>query len=185
MQIFWFGVSGPCLADPVLPLKSWGTVVLVKSGDTLWELARRYNPECSPREGVEMIRQVNRLGRYIHPGQWLLIPGEAKPIRKKIPSRGQTERILACQATAYCYTGNHTATGTWPQEGRTIAVDPNKIPLHSRVQITCTTWPEINGTYIAEDTGGVVKGNIIDIYMDSYDQAIKWGRRDVQVMVLE
>ncbi|MGE5423292.1 MAG: 3D domain-containing protein [Ignavibacteriales bacterium] len=43
----------------------------------------------------------------------------------------------------------------------------------------------MNGTYIAEDTGGVVKGNIIDIYMDSYDQAIKWGRRDVQVMVLE
>lgn len=161
----------------------------MESGDTLWELARKHQPGRKPQDIVRMIRQVNKLGQYIHPGQWILIPGTPERIQKPkpnlTPSRGMIERVMVCQATAYCYTGNHTATGTWPQQGRTIAVDPDLIPLNSRVQVTCDSWPEMNGTYIAEDTGGVVKGNIIDIYMDSYDQAIKWGRRNVQVMVLE
>jgi 3D (Asp-Asp-Asp) domain-containing protein len=103
----------------------------------------------------------------------------ASPVQE--PSRG--ERVLVFEATAYCY-GNITKTGTSPVEGRTIAVDPEVIPLGSRVYVSCESWPEVNGWYIAEDTGGVIKGNIIDVYMQDYDDCIQWGRRQVEVRVL-
>jgi 3D (Asp-Asp-Asp) domain-containing protein len=107
-------------------------------------------------------------------------PAIPAPIQE--PSRG--ERVLMMEATAYCYTGNRTYTGTWPQEGRTIAVDPEIIPLNSEVYVSCESWPEVNGWYIAEDTGGVIKGNIIDVYMQDYDTCIQFGRRQVEVRVL-
>lgn len=55
-----------------------------------------------------------------------------------------------------------TATGTTATTNRTIAVDPSVIPLGSEVQIG-------NTTYIAEDTG--VKGNCIDVFVNSHDEA--------------
>lgn len=87
--------------------------------------------------------------------------------------------IHTMEATAYTWTGNRTATGTWPEEGRTIAVDPEVIPLGSELII--------NGRpgYIAEDTGGDIKGNRIDIYMNSRGQAVSWGRQQVEVEVIE
>ena len=107
---------------------------------------------------------------------------EQVPAPVQEPSRG--ERVLMMEATAYCYTGNRTYTGTWPQEGRTIAVDPEVIPLNSEVYVSCESWPEIDGTYVAEDTGGAIKGNIIDVYMQDYDTCLQFGRRQVEVRVL-
>lgn len=106
---------------------------------------------------------------------------EQVPAPVQEPSRGG--RILTCEATAYCY-GNITKTGTSPVEGRTIAVDPEVIPLGSRVYVSCESWPEVNGWYIAEDTGGAIKGNIIDVYMQDYDTCLQFGRRQVEVRVL-
>ena len=63
-------------------------------------------------------------------------------------------------------------------------MDPEVIPLGSRVYVSCESWPEINGWYIAEDTGGVIKGNIIDVYMQDYDTCLQFGRRQVEVRVL-
>ncbi|MEG6615360.1 3D domain-containing protein [Peptococcaceae bacterium 1198_IL3148] len=96
------------------------------------------------------------------------------------PSRG-SERVqtLTMEATAYCHTGSMTYTETWPVAGRTIAVDPEVIPLGSHV------WVEGFGWMIAEDTGGAIKGNIIDIYMDTREEALQWGRRDVLVIIPE
>ena len=88
-------------------------------------------------------------------------------------------RSFTAQATAYTWTGNQTATGTWPAEGRTIAVDPSVIPLGSRVYVVGY------GYAIAEDTGGAIRGNIIDLYMDSYTDCINWGRRNVTVYILD
>ena len=68
----------------------------------------------------------------------------------------------------------HTASGTVPCAGRTVAVDPNVIPLGSTVVI--------NGhSYIAEDTGSAVRGNVIDMFFDSHSEALNWGRRNVEV----
>ena len=119
---------------------------------------------------------INAPGTAIEPA----IP-EQVPAPVQEPSRG--ERVLVFEATAYCY-GNITKTGTSPVEGRTIAVDPEVIPLGSKVYVSCDTWPEIDGTYVAEDTGGAIKGNIIDVYMQDYDTCLQFGRRQVEVRVL-
>lgn len=67
-----------------------------------------------------------------------------------------------------------TATGTRPTAGRTVAVDPNVIPLGSVVMI--------NGVgYIAEDTGNAVKGKVVDIYFDSHQDAVEFGRQTATV----
>ena len=72
----------------------------------------------------------------------------------------------------------HTASGTRPKEGRTIAVDRNVIPLGSTVYI------EGFGYYIAEDTGGAIKGNRIDIFLMDYNKARQLGRKSAKVWVL-
>lgn len=78
--------------------------------------------------------------------------------------------------------GNLTATGTYNQEGRTIAVDPNVIPLGSKVEVSFPSgWEHMNGVYIAENTGSAIKGNIIDVYMDNYQRCLNFGRRQVKV----
>ncbi|WCS68727.1 hypothetical protein Goe19_00860 [Bacillus phage vB_BsuM-Goe19] len=86
-----------------------------------------------------------------------------------------------------------TATGTTPTEGRTIAVDPDVIPLHSKVYIE-SDFPGITGEYIAEDTGGAIKGKRIDIYFNDIPpkyspsaarkRMLKFGKRTVKVTIL-
>lgn len=82
------------------------------------------------------------------------------------------------ETTAYTWTGNRTATGTWPKVG-TIAVDPRVIPLGTKVYISGY------GFATAEDTGGAIKGNIVDLYMDTEQACINWGRRNVTIYILE
>lgn len=81
------------------------------------------------------------------------------------------------EATAYTWTGNQTATGTWPSRG-TIAVDPAIIPLGTRLYV------EGYGEGIAEDTGGAIKGEILDLYMESESECWDWGRRQVEVKII-
>jgi 3D (Asp-Asp-Asp) domain-containing protein len=69
-----------------------------------------------------------------------------------------------------------TATGTQATEGRTIAVDPEVIPYGTKVLID-------GHEYIAEDTGGAIRGNKIDIYVDSHQEAISRGRVVREVFV--
>ena len=78
---------------------------------------------------------------------------------------------------AYAYTGGgRTAMGTKARVGE-IAVDPSVIPLGSRVYI------EGVGYRRAEDTGGNIKGNTIDIYMNSESECLRWGMRYVTVYI--
>ena len=62
------------------------------------------------------------------------------------------------------------------QAGRTIAVDPRVIPLGSKVRM--------NGKeYIAEDTGGAIKGKRIDLFVDSHSEAMKFGKKLIEIYV--
>jgi len=88
------------------------------------------------------------------------------------------DQVLVMEATAYTWTGQRTASGTWPTVG-TVAVDPEVIPLGTKLYI------EGYGPAVALDTGGDIQGQIIDLYMDSYQECIEWGRRQVEVRVME
>ena len=72
-----------------------------------------------------------------------------------------------------------TKSGTTVKEGRTIATDPEVIPLGSEVLIPCLS----DNVYIAEDIGGAIKGNKIDIYMENLQDAKEWGRRTITIYV--
>lgn len=106
------------------------------------------------------------------------------PEKPSAPEQNQSGNMLSGQATAYIATGNKTATGTVPAPHRTIAVDPSVIPLGSLVQIEVPSNPAYSGVYRAEDTGGVVKGHIIDIFVGSQGEAVNFGRRSILFKVL-
>lgn len=81
--------------------------------------------------------------------------------------------------------GNKTATGTTVRQGRTIAVDPNIIPLGSKVEIIFGNgFDYLNGIYTAEDTGNAIKGNKIDVYLDNYKECIRFGVRNILIKKL-
>jgi len=67
-----------------------------------------------------------------------------------------------------------TATGVKATEGRTVAVDPRVIPLGWWVYI------EGIGYRRAEDTGGAIKGNKIDVFFNSHTEAVRFGRKKVK-----
>lgn len=69
-----------------------------------------------------------------------------------------------------------TATGTTPTAGRTIAVDPNVIPYGSEVIID-------GHSYIAEDCGGAIKGNRIDLFFSTHEEALSWGKKTKEVII--
>jgi len=96
-------------------------------------------------------------------------------------SDGKYKKTLSMEATAYSG-GTLTAMGLKPVRDpggiSTIAVDPSVIPLGSKVYIPGY------GYAIASDTGGVIKGNIIDLYMNSHDECISWGRRQVTLHIV-
>lgn len=104
---------------------------------------------------------------------------EEKPVVKK-----EAPKIF--KLTAYCIENyphicndgdaTHTATGTVPTPGRTIAVDPKVIPYGSEVVI-------YGHTYIVEDCGGAIKGNCIDIVFETHEEALDFGVQYAEVEV--
>lgn len=75
------------------------------------------------------------------------------------------------KVTAYTHTGDLTAdeTPTYGNAGLIVAVDPSVIPLGSYI------WIEDIGTVRAADTGKLVKGNVVDRLLDTYEEAVDWG----------
>lgn len=87
------------------------------------------------------------------------------------------------KVTGYCgcalccgKTDCKTATGTHATQGRTIAVDPSVIPYGSEVIID-------GHTYFAEDCGGSIKNNRIDIFFSNHAEALKYGVRYSEVIL--
>ena len=86
--------------------------------------------------------------------------------------------------TAYCncrsccgkWADGKTASGTTPEQGRTIAVDRKVIPLGTHVLIDGVE-------YVAEDTG--VRGNHIDVFFDSHREALNFGVKYAEVEIVE
>lgn len=83
------------------------------------------------------------------------------------------------RATAYCLKGR-TASGGSVRRG-IVAADPRILPLGTRINISAGSY---SGTYTVADTGGAVKGRILDIWVPSCSEAIRFGRKSITVSVV-
>lgn len=127
------------------------------------------------KDGKEFARNIKGVKVTKDPVNQLVVKGTRQAFASRDGSMVDYVKLLHCESTAY-YGGGRTATGTTPRRNpgghSTIAVDPRVIPLGSLVYV------EGYGYAVAEDTGGAIKGNIVDVYVNSYDEAIYgWGRK--------
>lgn len=104
------------------------------------------------------------------------------------PSRGSSSvsnRVITMVATGYddSYECNQPYYGApsyigLPLERGIVAVDPNVIPMGTRLYV------EGYGAAIAADQGSAIKGNRIDLFFDSHQEALNWGMKTVKVTIL-
>lgn len=84
------------------------------------------------------------------------------------------------RATAYTHTDAGcdmtTSTGTTVHWG-TVAVDPRYILYGTRMFIVSNDGEYVYGIAVAEDCGGDIKGDRMDLYMPTYSECIQFGRR--------
>ena len=114
-----------------------------------------------------------------------------------ITSRGNTSYRKAITMTATAYdlsfqsTGKNpgdkhyglTALGTKARPG-VVAVDPRVIPLGTKLYIQSLDGSKDYGFAIAEDTGGAIKGNKIDLFFETASEVYNFGRRKVKVYII-
>lgn len=114
---------------------------------------------------------------------------ELPTVKEKTPQEPETLEpatmsLGTFKLTAYCaceqccgeWANGITYTGTEATPDRTIAVDPSVIPLGSTIYI--------NGQdYIAEDIGGAIKGNRIDIFFPTHNEALQFGVQYAEVVI--
>lgn len=165
-----------------------GKTVRIQKGDTLYALAKKYHTT------VEQIAKANQITNpsLIHIGQQINIPDE---LPKLVEQRNEKETVAEDSISAFsrgkslgmfkltAYTSGYESTGKKPsdpyygitssgepaQDGVTVAVDPNVIPIGSRVYI------EGIGYRIAQDVGSAIKGNHIDVYISDLQTAKAFG----------
>lgn len=113
---------------------------------------------------------------------------EGTAMRQKLyplKKRAAVKKVLTLEATAY-YPGPED---TWPFASGTtasglkaaygvVAVDRHVIPLRTKLYV------EGYGYAIAADTGGAIKGKKIDLCYDTYEEAVRFGRKNVKVYIL-
>ena len=137
----------------------------------------------NPNAGNIPSATVHKVVKEQHAGKKLKV---TKKTHNRVPN--DYKEVMNIKATAYApgerdndQWGDKTYLGTQVRPG-VIAVDPDVIPLGSKVYIQ---YPDGHGEYVvAEDTGGAIKGNRIDIAMRSDAQAEKFGIQDVKVYIV-
>ena len=109
--------------------------------------------------------------------------GKAAPETDSLKTAGATDKAAGPAAnyvaTAYSLRGR-TASGRMVSRGL-IAADPRVLPLGSRVRVE---HPGYSGEYLVADTGGMIRGRRIDIWIPSSREAMRFGRRTVKLTVL-
>lgn len=135
------------------------------------------------KNGAEVSRTVKSSKVIAEPINKVVLQGTRQTFASRSGELLEYKSVLYVESTAYSG-GGVTATGTVPVRDpngiSTVAVDPRVIPLGSLVYV------EGYGKAIAADTGGAIKGNIIDVYVNSNEEAINnWGRKyNVPVYIL-
>ena len=135
------------------------------------------------KNGKEFSKTVKSSKVVVEPVNKIVTQGTRRTFASRDGQLLNYKSVLYVESTAYSG-GGVTATGTVPVRDpngiSTIAVDPRVIPLGSLVYV------EGYGKAIAADTGGAIKGNIVDLYVNSNEEAINvWGRKyNVPVYIL-
>lgn len=192
----WNDLSGDIIhPEDKLKLQEHYEIV---EGDSLWDIAKENNVS------INELKELNDIDSHIiQPGDELIIEDvntkdaeqtKAKP-QQKVAAKVETdskestelsvEETLTVTATAY--TANCEGCSGTTKTGidlianpdkKVIAVDPDIIPLGSKVHV------EGYGEAIAGDIGGAITGNRIDVFIPSESKAKKWGRQEVEVKIL-
>ncbi|KKI92461.1 hypothetical protein WQ54_08775 [Bacillus sp. SA1-12] len=199
----WNNLTGDIIhPNNTLELPEYYEIV---EGDSLWDIAQENNLT------VDKLKDLNDIDSHIiQPGDELILNDvdatnvkaanktkaatKAKPTEKvaseveKAPAKQaepSVEKELTVTATAYTANcegcSGVTSTGidlNANPNKKVIAVDPNVIPLGSKVHV------EGYGEAIAGDIGGAIKGNKIDVFIPSKADAKEWGRKQVEVKIL-
>lgn len=125
------------------------------------------------KNGEEVSRDVVSSKVTKEPVNEIIVEGTRKVFASR-DGYDEYQELIYCESTAYC-TGTITATGTKPVYNpggiSTIAVDPRVIPLGSLVYV------DGYGYAVAADTGGAIKGKIVDVFLNSQSASTKWGRK--------
>jgi N-acetylmuramoyl-L-alanine amidase len=149
----------------------------VNEGDMLWELASQQD---------EAVLTVETRQELIQKGKEVMVPEQTETTEAKVKGEDNVVKEIEVKATAYtAYCDGCigiTKTGVDlranPDE-KVIAVDPAVIPLGSKVYV------EGFGYMSAEDTGSAIKGNRIDIFIPSREEALEYGVKNITVQIIE
>lgn len=186
----------------------------VKKGDTLWDIAKKYhvsvtqlmkwNKLVSDRihPGLKLVIYNGISDKYVsisrtHSIKTSSVVRTAKksvkavstkkaPIKKKaVLKKTAKKKVITVKATAYTALckgcSGITATGINIKSNpnaKVISVDPKIIPLGSKVYV------EGYGYAVAGDTGGAIKGHRIDVFIPSHAKAMSWGKKQVNVTII-
>lgn len=102
-------------------------------------------------------------------------PAQIEEAEPKLISLGEFRISHYCDCVSCCGKDDGiTSTGVKAVAGRTIAVDPKVIPYGTVLYID-------GEDYVAEDCGGAIKGNRLDIYCDSHEEALQRGVKYAEV----
>lgn len=103
----------------------------------------------------------------------------ANTTNEKVIDLGKKVLAGAFRATAYCLKGR-TAVGGAVRRG-IVAADPRILPLGTRIFINAGSY---SGSYIVADTGGAVRGKVLDVWVPNCAEAMRFGRKSVSVSIL-
>lgn len=131
-------------------------------------------PDTNKLQEERVIKPRDYQSKFIPPPRET--PVEEEKETKKQSSKYRLTAYCACEICNGKWAGQ-TATGVVPKEGRTIAVDPKVIPYGTHVII-------YGHEYVAEDCGGGIKGNRIDIFFESHQAANDFGVRYADVCIV-
>ena len=104
---------------------------------------------------------------------------ENRHLSELLSAMEKVKGVMVAEVSYYAPTGNNTASGKPPEIGKTVAVDPEVIPLGSELYIEGIGWRT------AEDTGGYIKGRRIDVFVESAAVATRGGRHRAYVILKE